>query len=186
MTSVFPLNKKITAILISLSLSIFFLLLSCIAMLKLLFPVCYKDSVKTYSEEFCVAPALVLAVINTESGFNRFAVSNRGAIGLMQIMPSTAKMIAQDLGIENFTESELYNAETNIRFGCYYISYLQNKFISTDEVLFAYNAGEGNLQRFLNENNGQFFFEKIKIKETYKYIHKVRKAYNLYNKWYNY
>lgn len=154
-----------------------------VAILKVAYPVCYADYVNHYSNEYDIGSELVLAIINTESGFDRFAVSNRGAIGLMQIVPATANFIANDLNIENFDENMLYDAETNIKFGCYYLAYLFEKFESVDKVLFAYNAGEGTLNNFISESGGAFDLQKVEIEETKNYIKRVKKSYNHYKKW---
>lgn len=156
-----------------------------VAVLKLAYPVCYIDYVNQYAKEYSIESELVLGVINAESGFDRFAVSNRGAIGLMQIVPSTAGFIAKDLGIENFDQNMLYDAETNIRFGCYYLAYLFKKFESVEQVLFAYNAGEGTLKSLLDESCGKFSLEKIEIKETKNYIKRVEKSKFIYKRYHN-
>ena len=184
MKSVSLFSNKLVIYLTSFICGMIFVLLSLFAMIKLFYPVCYLEKVKEYAKEYGIETSLVLAIINTESGFNRFAFSNKGAVGLMQIVPSTASFIAEDLGFLEFEWNQLYDADTNIRFGCYYLHYLKNKFNSVEEVLFAYNAGEGRLQTFLRENNGKFDLKNIEINETRNYIKKVNRAIVFYKKWY--
>lgn len=183
MASVFSLYKKSSIIIFSVLTCIVLFILSSVALCKLFYPVCYIDEVKVYSKKYEIDPYLVLAIINTESGFDRLATSNRGAVGLMQIMPSTAEAIASDLDFVGFKTEDLYNPNVNIEFGCYYVLYLSDKFDSIEKVLFAYNAGEGTLQRFLNDNNGEFLVNNIQINETRNFIYKVEKAYNHYKRW---
>ncbi|WP_101676275.1 lytic transglycosylase domain-containing protein [Alloalcanivorax mobilis] len=91
------------------------------------------------AHHFQVEPALVKAVIHAESLFNRYAVSRVGAQGLMQLMPETARHLSVD---------NPFDAAANIHGGTRFLAYLQNKFNNLDEVLAAYNAGEGNVRRY--------------------------------------
>lgn len=148
---------------------------------RLKYPICFENFVMQYSAEYSIEPSLVYAVILTESGFMQEAESVVGAVGLMQIMPDTAKFIAGELRYVDFSLEDLKNPQLNIEFGCYYLAYLFNKFDSLEEVLFAYNAGEGNLLKFKKEN-GVFDEEKISISETKNYIKKVKSAKAKYDK----
>ncbi len=180
MRSVSFLNDKINYILSFALSGIIFTIITIVALIKLFYPVCYIDSINRYSEEFQLESSLVLAIVNIESGFNRFAISSRGAIGLMQLMPSTAEFIADELDIENFSINSLFNSDVNIMFGCYYLRYLSNKFDTYEKVLFAYNAGEGRLYNFLSKSGGVFNIEDIEINETKNYIKKIKKAESVY------
>ncbi len=145
-----------------------------------LYPTKYKNYVTSFSEKYSLEIALVYAVIKTESNFKFKAKSPSGALGLMQIMPSTAKYLAKDLGINNFEESMLFNPKTNIEFGCYYLNYLFKKFKNKDVVICAYNAGEGAVKNWLDEN-GNLIYEKINYLETKNYYKKVMSYYNVYS-----
>lgn len=149
---------------------------------KLKYPVCYFEWVLHYSAEYSLDSSLVLAIINSESGFMKNAKSVKGARGLMQIMPRSAKAIANELKYINFSEEDLYNPKLNIEFGCFYLSYLFDKFDDEDKVLFAYNAGEGTLANYLKSNAGSFDIKALDFPETVQYIKRVKSAKKYYTK----
>ena len=149
---------------------------------RLKYPFCYKEYVFQYSAEYSLEPELVFAVINSESGFMANAESVKGAKGLMQIIPRTAISIARQLKYVDFDENDLFNPRQNIEFGCYYLSYLFDKYKDEEQVLFAYNAGEGTLINYLKDSGGGFNLENIEIKETKNYIKRVKKAKKYYKK----
>lgn len=99
----------------------------------------YDTLILANAGQFEVEPALVKAVIHAESLFDRYAVSRVGAQGLMQLMPGTADY----LDVTN-----PFDAADNIRGGTRFLAYLQDRFTSLDQVLAAYNAGEGNVRRY--------------------------------------
>ncbi|MBM3712149.1 MAG: tetratricopeptide repeat protein, partial [Actinobacteria bacterium] len=94
----------------------------------LLYPYGYKEYVDRYSSEFDIDPLFVLAVIREESRFNPEAGSYAGALGLMQIIPGTGKSIANDLEIKNYTNDILYDPETSIKMGTYYLKRQMDNF----------------------------------------------------------
>jgi len=98
-------------------------------------------------EIYNLDPFLILAMIYVESKFDPAAVSNKGAIGLMQVMPETGEFIAEKLGIPLNGNKSLFDPAVNVRLGIYYFSSLINRFDSIDQALIAYNAGP---TRFLN------------------------------------
>ncbi len=149
-----------------------------VAYFKFFYPVCFSDEVLTYSKVNGLNPELVFAVINTESKFNSGVVSYKGAVGLMQIMPKTGEFVSSEL-IGEERVGELTNPKTNIMYGCAYLSYLFKKYEKLNCVLFAYNAGEGNLQKEL-QVNPDLNVNSISIKETKKYIKRVNKALKYY------
>lgn len=138
----------------------------------------YRNAVTTFSEEFDIEPALVYAVIKVESDFDKKAVSKSGAVGLMQILPKTAKWIAGELKL-SFDETSLFDPELNIRFGCFYLRYLFNKFNDRDIVICAYNAGEGKVLDWIE--NGKLEKDLIDYPETKNYLSRVSGYYNIYN-----
>ena len=140
----------------------------------------YAETIKLYSRMYGVDPALVFAVCETESHFNPQAYSPMGAVGIMQIMPETGEWLATRLSFENYSNDELYNANTNIRFGTYYLSYLQTLFEEDWQVIASYNAGEGKVRDWLSEEG--FTKEQIPIAETANYLAKVEKAIMRYRK----
>lgn len=99
----------------------------------------YDTVIERAAGDFGVEAALVKAVIHAESLFDRTAVSRVGAQGLMQLMPRTARYLEV---------SDPFDASANIHGGTRFLAYLQNKFSTLDQVLAAYNAGEGNVRRY--------------------------------------
>ena len=97
--------------------------------------------IKEECENYGLDPFLILAVIEVESEFSPKAVSPKGAIGLMQIMPETAEFIGGELGGAVDGTKSLYNPFVNVRFGIYYISFLINRFKSIEWALVAYHTG---------------------------------------------
>jgi Transglycosylase SLT domain. len=153
----------------------------------MIYPTKYMDIVERYAVEYGIDPYLVLAVIKAESNFNPEAKSSKGAIGLMQIQPDTGKWIAENLGIENYNEDLLYNPEVNIRFGCWYINNLNSEFKDPVLVFAAYNAGRGNVQKWLNDKEYSDDGEKLKsipFKETRDYVDKIIRNYHIFTRLY--
>ncbi len=143
-----------------------------------LYPKKYSDYVNFYSKEYNIDSALVYAVIKAESDFDKNAKSKSGAIGLMQIIPRTAKWIAEELG-ENFDENNLFKPETNVRYGCYYLNYLSNKFDNINAVICAYNAGESVVRGWLDDE-GKLDESKITYSETKNYLRRVKGFFKVY------
>jgi soluble lytic murein transglycosylase len=147
---------------------------------KTRYPVKYLGEIRTAATEFAVGENVVLAVIRTESGFDADAVSSKGALGLMQIMPSTGEYLYGKLYGGGFDSQKLLEAQTNIRLGTYYISYLFERF--DKDILWAvaaYNAGEGNVALWREAGTG---LSDIPYKETREYVLKFQKAYKKYVK----
>lgn len=143
----------------------------------------YPDIVTEMAAEYGVDPYLAAAVIHCESSNNKDAVSPVGAVGLMQIMPDTGAWIAEKLEMDDFTEERLFEPEVNVRMGCWYIDYLTDRFHGNMTlVLAAYNAGPGNVQKWLEDEriseNGTL--TEIPFPETERYIEKVQRAYEKY------
>lgn len=152
--------------------------------MKIIFPLDYKDTVIKYSEENDVDPLFVMSIIKAESNFNKEAKSNKGAMGLMQITPSTGKWIAEKLNEEMFEEDKLFDPDTNIRYGIWYINNLSNQFDGNlNLIIAAYNAGPGSVDKWLNDSNysqnGEDL-DNIPFVETDKYVEKVNFFYNIY------
>ena len=153
------------------------------------YPLVYKETVEKYCDLYGVDEYLVQAVIRSESFFNEKAVSKKGAIGLMQIMPETGAWVAEKLNLENFTTEDLFDPEKNIMIGVWYISFLSDKFKGNlDNVIAAYNAGPSNVSKWLlaedTSSDGENLID-IPFGETKKYSEKVKLAYDMYLKIYN-
>lgn len=143
----------------------------------------YPNEIIAFADEFGVDRFLVAAVIHCESSNRETAVSPVGARGLMQVMPDTGEWIASKLEVEGYTEESLFDPEINIRFGCWYLNYLTDKFNSNRvQVLAAYNAGPGNVAMWLEKpeyaKDGELV--EIPFPETANYVEKVQRVYEKY------
>lgn len=152
----------------------------CITILSItcyLFPIKYKNEILEFSKENNISPILVASVINAESRFRAEAQSAKGAMGLMQILPSTAQEVANELGITDFTPNALLTPAVNIKIGTKYLAQLINEFKNTDTALCAYNAGPNKVRQWLN--NSEYSSDKISLNtipypETQKYIQRIK------------
>lgn len=134
----------------------------------------YSRAIKGYAQKYGVEPELIAAVVRAESSFNPNALSEKGAEGLMQIMPETAEFIAQTIFYEK--DVDLFDWECNLELGTAYLAYLFEKFDGEYEVLCAYNAGEGRVVAWLNDSayssDGKTL-DIVPFKETRVYAQKV-------------
>jgi peptidoglycan lytic transglycosylase len=126
---------------------------------RLWHPFRYQEIVLGHAEHYRLDPALLAAVIYAESKFDADARSDRGAIGLMQLLPETAKGIATRTGGSRFRVSDLENPEINVRYGAWYLRHLLDKYGSERLALAAYNAGQANVDRWRAEGVGVQFGE---------------------------
>lgn len=151
---------------------------------RLLYPFPYREAIEKHATAYGVDPLLVVAVIRVESKFDPDAVSRRGALGLMQLMPATADWIAQQLGITSLTKEMILTPEINIRMGAWYLANLAAEFDNNQElILAAYNAGRGQVAAWLAEGTWSGSYEDVEnipFPETRDYISKVKAAYNRY------
>lgn len=152
-----------------------------------IYPVKYKNIVIKYSEMYGIDPFLVFSIIKVESSFIPDAVSSKNARGLMQITEKTGSWGAEKIKLANYSTNQLFDPETNIEIGCWYLSVLYKEFKSTDLVLAAYNGGSGNVSKWLKDSSlskdGKSL-SKIPFKETELYVKKVRNCYEIYKKLY--
>ena len=119
------------------------------------YPLRYPVIVRTHARNYNLDPALLAAVIYSESRFRPHVRSARGAIGLMQLLPSTAEGIATRTGGTKFVPSDLDNPELNVRYGAWYLRYLRRHYASHPDAmrlaLAAYNAGMANVDSWIAE-----------------------------------
>jgi soluble lytic murein transglycosylase-like protein len=114
-------------------------------------------------------PLFVTAVIMAESGFNKKAISSVGAMGLMQLLPSTAKYIAHKLGAEHWKGHRplLHDESYNIKLGVTYLKYLGNKFGDDKKtILAAYNWGPGNVERSIKRGSTKLPSETVRYRDS--------------------
>lgn len=156
--------------------------------LKNIYPIQYSEYVEKYSEENGLDKYLVYAIIKAESNFNPTVTSSSGAKGLMQLMEDTAIERSNIIDEETIESHDLYDSETNIRLGISYFSYLLDLYDDNIVLaLTAYNAGIGNVQKWIDEGTIQpdgSDVENIPFKETNNYVRKILKAYQMYIKIY--
>ncbi|MEG2204752.1 MAG: lytic transglycosylase domain-containing protein, partial [Oscillospiraceae bacterium] len=105
---------------------------------RIAYPIRYREQVERTSAENGLDPALIFAVIRSESGFRTRAVSPIGARGLMQITEETFEWAKWRMGDKTTVYDDLFEPEVNIRYGGYILSLLLGEFVSTDTALAAY------------------------------------------------
>ncbi len=152
--------------------------------LDLIYPLNYRKYINQYSKEYDLDPFLVAAVINVESKYDERAKSSKNARGLMQIGEQTGLWASEELEIEGYEEDLLYDPETNIKIGTWYLNKLNKEFQENlDLVLAAYNGGSGNVSKWLKEEKYSIDGKKlhhIPFPETQGYLKKVKANYQIY------
>lgn len=152
----------------------------------LMYPKKFDQSINNVCEKFEISKPLFYALVNTESSFDVNAKSSAGAVGLTQILPSTAQYICVKNNI-NFSNFDLYNPDDNLYLGAMYLRYLFNRFNSTYTALAAYNAGETVVSSWLKNENysyDQIDLYNIPYKETNNYINKIKNGEKIYRNFY--
>lgn len=156
--------------------------------MKVILPIAYQNEIKLYASNYDINPNLVSAVIKVESNYEKTAKSHKDARGLMQILPSTGQWVNSQIKLDNYDTDMLYDIETNINIGCWYLSYLFKQFHNVETVLAAYNAGNGNVSSWLSNEeystDGQTL-DVIPFAETNTYVKKVMFYFYIYEKIYN-
>ena len=145
---------------------------------RLRYPLDYQAIVRGHSRNYHLDPALLAAVIYQESKFRAHARSSSGAVGLMQLLPSTAEGIAVHTGGTKFRVSDLDDPEINVRYGSWYLRHLLDKYGDERTALAAYNAGQENVDHWRAEGKG------IEFAETRHYVKRVEHLKTLYRRGY--
>lgn len=145
------------------------------------YPLKYMNSVEKYAEEFELDKYLLLAFIKTESGFNPNAVSHADAIGLTQITEETFEWIKLKMcPYEDFVFEDLFDPDTSIRFGAYYISRCMQRYNGDiDTAAAAYHSGWGTVDGLLGDDENGMLTE-FPFEQMENYVYKINKAYNAY------
>ena len=121
--------------------------------LTTVYPLRYEQAITAAAVEHKLDPYLVFGVIRAESRFRPRVVSRAGAIGLMQITPTTGQWIAGKLNRTGFAPTDLYDPQVNLQFGTWYLRYLIDRFGGDlNSALLAYNAGPGSVERWGGDN----------------------------------
>ncbi len=122
-------------------------------LLRQFYPLRYQEQILKYSQQENLDPYLVMAVIRTESSFQPEATSSAGACGLMQMTPDTLDWVCAMEGVTGLEKENLYDPEISIHYGCAFLEYLLRKYGNTETALAAYNAGVGNVDRWLQDSS---------------------------------
>jgi peptidoglycan lytic transglycosylase len=145
---------------------------------RLWYPLEYEQIVRGHAANYRLDPALLAAVIYQESKFKADARSGSGAIGLMQLLPDTAKGIALHTGGSRFELEDLYDPEINVRYGAWYLRHLVRKYADERTALAAYNAGQDNVDRWRAAGKG------VQFSETRHYVDRVEELKRIYRRAY--
>lgn len=183
-------NKKLLTFIVAGLIVFVFLVMFKDKILKIIYPKTYKEVVQIYQEKYNIDENLIFALIKAESNFDNKAVSNRSAIGVMQLMEDTAKEVAIKNKIDidyNNMKQELLNVDININIGTKYMTILLDKYESTEVALAAYNAGIGTVDNWIEKGvikaDGSDI-ENIPYKETNNYVRKILSNYKMYKELY--
>ncbi|MBA2614369.1 MAG: lytic transglycosylase domain-containing protein [Actinobacteria bacterium] len=139
------------------------------------YPLAYEHVIVGHARNYQLDPALLAAVIYRESKFDAEARSRSGAVGLMQLLPSTAKGIAVHTGGKAFVVADLVDPEINVRYGAFYLRRLLRKYEDERLALAAYNAGQRNVDEWLASDGGRIGFP-----ETRQYVREVLELREVY------
>ncbi|NLG33323.1 MAG: lytic transglycosylase domain-containing protein [Syntrophomonadaceae bacterium] len=152
--------------------------------IEFFYPQPHKDIVFSAAYENNIDPYLAFAIIRTESKYQVMAESSAGAKGLMQLMPDTARWIADQKNISDFDLKQLHDPEINISFGCWYLANLNREFDGRIPIVIAaYNAGQGNVREWILQEkwDGEVqTIDSIPFAETRSYVKNVLKSYQAY------
>ena len=155
-----------------------------------IYPLHYKQVIVEAAQSNGVDPYLVAAVVKAESNFDPQAVSRGGAVGLMQLMPDTARWIVQQADWSGATDPDLNDPEHNVALGTYYLAYLLRVFHDDEAAaLAAYNAGQGVVAEWLEravaadsgEESPTLRSEDIPFPETRKFVARVERFRTIYS-----
>ena len=155
--------------------------------MKMIYPIKYEEAVEDAAKEFGLDIYFVYSIIKVESNFKTDAESHVGAKGLMQLMDKTAEECNAKWELGYSIPSDLYDPEKNVMLGCSYISSLMDTYGDKRLALAAYNAGTGNVRKWLNDENladGNGGLSHIPYEETEDYVKKVMKTYEIYTELY--
>jgi soluble lytic murein transglycosylase len=153
-----------------------------------LFPKAYWSDLKRSSAANGLDPYLVASLIRQESEFNPNAVSRANAVGLMQLLPKTGKLVAKEVKLKRYSSSQLYTPAVNLQLGTRYFRGMVDKFGGSFEyALAAYNAGSDRVEEWLGQGkyrDPQEFVESIPFTETREYVQAILRNASVYKQLY--
>ncbi len=181
--------KKTTICIIIVVIVVLIISVNFTNILKIFYKTHYQEFVEKYAKEYNVDSLLIYSIIKAESNFKEGAISNKGACGLMQLMDNTAKEVAENNVMEYESGTTLYNPEKNIKLGIIYFSDLMLIYKNEELALAAYNAGSGNVNKWIETGvlkaDGSNI-ENIPYVETNTYVRKILRNYKIYKMLYNF
>jgi soluble lytic murein transglycosylase len=153
------------------------------AVLAMAYPAVFPQVVTQQASEHGVSPYLLLGLVRQESFYDPRAISIADAMGLTQVIPSTALGIAEQLEEEDFSNSDLFRPRVSLRFGAYYLGeQIEGLGGDIPAALSAYNGGPGNAAEWQETGGGDpdVFLESIEFSETRAYVELVLEHYATY------
>lgn len=163
-----------------------------------LYPIEYKADIQVSAENYRIDPFFIASIIRVETNYRPDQTSKKGAVGLMQIMPETANWIVERAGYSEETMRRLERPDVNIEVGAWYLQSLsqqfdeyflyQSKVNQMTLIAAAYNAGPGNVQKWLESGTWDGKYEtldRVPFGETRHYVQRVVYYYNKYVKFYS-
>ena len=151
--------------------------------LSIAYPLQFKSLIKRYARLNKVDPYLLCAIIREESRFDPEVMSEKGAVGLMQIMPRTADWVSKKAEYR-LRDGDLQQPEINIKFGSWYYSYLERKYKNQKLALAAYNGGTANVNRWIRKHGIDKTKESIPFQETKNFVSRVISTAGIYQRLY--
>jgi len=152
-----------------------------------LFPKPYWNDLKRFAAANGLDPYLVASLIRQESEFNPSAVSRANAVGLMQLLPKTGRLVAKEVKLRRYNASQLYTPTVNLQLGTRYFKGMVDKFGSFEYALAAYNAGSDRVEEWLGQGkyrDAEEFVESIPFTETREYVQAILRNANVYRQLY--
>jgi soluble lytic murein transglycosylase len=148
------------------------------------YPIRYEKEIAAVAEQYGIDPYLLAAVARTESGFDPDAESPAGAVGLMQLLPGTAKWITGLDGWKGPKNPALKNPQDSLELGAFYLAYLFRRFDDPTAAIAAYNAGPNAVAGWIEKAGGAHSFgpESIKYPETREFVRRVENSRTLFEK----
>lgn len=182
-------NKlKLISLLLILSVVLIIIVVNAVKLgVQTVYPRQYAELVEENAKDFEIDPSLLYALIETESGFDKNAVSSVGAKGLTQITPETFQWLQTKTG-ESYEENALFVPEISVYYGAFFLNMLLEEFDNTETALAAYHAGRGKVNEWLADPrispDGEAL-ENIPYEDTAGYVKKVVKIKERYQKIYD-
>jgi peptidoglycan lytic transglycosylase len=150
---------------------------------SLAYPLAFRDQIAKVSRSASIPPDLLQALMREESGLDPKALSSTGALGLTQVMPATARIVAHRLNLRGYQTARLLDPDVNIRIGGAYLGELYAHFQHPALALASYNAGPGAVAGWL-KGRGPFvldtFVEEIPLDETRGYVKRCLRSFAAY------